>query len=116
MGTNYCWYKEAQWEGPKEEGLHIGKNSCGWSFHFQAYKDPFQRYNLTSYKAWKEFLKEGFIYDEYGEFIPYKKFIKLVEATRPKGKTFEDIPEAEQIHLCDEWVDAGFMFTLGDFC
>ena len=76
MSTNYYWYKEAQWEGSKEEGLHIGKNSCGWSFHFQAHEDPFQRYNLTSYKAWKEFLKEGFIYDEYGEFIPYKKFIK----------------------------------------
>lgn len=116
MGTNYYWYREAQWDKPIEEGLHIGKLSCGWTFHFEAHYDKFQRYKLTSYAAWKEFLKEGFIHDEYGEFIPYKKFIKLIESTRAKGKTYKDIPEGEQLHLCDEWEDCGFMFSIGDFC
>ena len=116
MGTSYYWYREKPEKEPPFEGLHIGKLSAGWTFHFQAHLDPFQRYNLTSYRAWKEFLEEGYILDEYNEPITYKKFIKLIESTRPKGKTWESLPKAEQLHLCDEWIDEGFMFSLGDFC
>lgn len=116
MGTNYYWYREDPKNPIENEGLHIGKLSGGWAFHFEAHFDKFQRYKLTSYAAWKEFLKEGFIYNEYGDFYPYKKFIKLIESTREKGKTYKDIPEGEQLHLCDEWEDCGFMFSLGDFC
>ena len=95
--------------------MHIGKRSCGWVFNFEAHYDKFQRYKLTSYRAWKEFLKEGYIYNEYGELISYNKFIKLVEETRGKGKVQEGISEGEQLHLGDEWEDSGFVFTLGDF-
>lgn len=116
MGNNYYWYREKPQDPVNEEGLHIGKCSAGWVFHFQAHLDKFQRYKLTSYGAWKEFLKEGYIYDEYGVPVSYPKFIKLVESTRPKGITWESLPEAEQLHLCDEWIDEGFMFSLGDFC
>ena len=40
MGTNYYHYKEKIKESNENsnEGLHIGKNSWGWVFHFEAHK------------------------------------------------------------------------------
>ena len=122
MGTNYYWYKEKQTARPIPEGLHIGKCSAGWVFHFQAHKDIFQRQNLMSYYDYKEFLKKGFIYNEYEEEVPYSKFIKLVESTKKQedGKepwTFENNPDnVRPIDSTEEWMDSGFMFTKGDFC
>lgn len=36
--------------------------------------------NLTSWKAWKEYLKDKLILDEYGEKVPYEKFVEIIEA------------------------------------
>ena len=119
MGTNYYWYKEKP-VGNFTEGLHIGKRSAGWVFHFQAHKNIRQNQNLMSYYDYKEFLKDGYIYNEYEEEIPYADFIKLVEETKEveDGEapwSFENNPESNY-HFCDEWMDSGFMFTKGDFC
>ena len=62
IGTNFYWFKEEQKEDfEHHEGLHIGKRSCGWVFHFQAHHEPF----LHSFNDYKKFLKQGYIYDEY---------------------------------------------------
>lgn len=115
MGTNYYWFKEKINIGEHvvDEGLHIGKLSAGWVFHFQAHP------NLGSYADYKKLLQEGYIYDEYNDIIPNKKFIKLVESTRSAGWKFSSLPEGtEQTHFegIDEWEDEGFMFTCCDFC
>lgn len=118
IGTNFYWFKIKQEENfDHKKGLHIGKRSCGWVFHFQAHNAPF----LHSYKDYKEFLKEGYIYDEYDRLISYTDFIKAVEATReiePDGEKpwdFNNCPNSEKYQLCEEWMNEGFMFSLGDF-
>ena len=117
MGTNYYWFREEKKPNQiVDEGLHIGKCSAGWSFHFQAHFDPFQRYDLTSYRNYKEFLKEGYIYTEYDDLVYYDEFIEMVESTRPKKKWTSFPEDREQLHIGDEWEDEGFMFSLVDFC
>ena len=98
-----------------DEGLHIGKCSAGWAFHFRAHHDSFQRYRLVSYRDYKEFLKEGYIYTEYEDLVYYDEFIEMVESTRPKKK-WSSLPEGEQLHIGEEWENEGFMFSLCDFC
>ena len=76
MGTNYYVAKNTcecceRWD----EKYHIGKSSGGWAFSLQGY--PAER--LTSWKAWKEFLREQEIRDEYGEKIDYDWFVGYIE-------------------------------------
>ena len=116
MGTNYYWFKE-EIKGKNifpDAGLHVGKLSCGWVFHFQAYPEL----SLTSFSAYKKLLKEGFIYDEYNNRISYKKFIKLIKSTLPDGVTHESEDDGNnQLRLAGffEWLDEGFIFSIGDF-
>jgi len=118
LGTNFYWFKEKQKEEFKHhEGLHIGKRSCGWVFHFQAHHKPF----LHSFKDYKEFLKEGYIYDEYDRLISYKDFIEAVEATKEiesdgeKPWDFNSCPEEESYFPFEQWMNDGYMFSIGDF-
>jgi hypothetical protein len=47
----------------------------GWAFTFQGYKYD----NLTTWKLWKEYLKDQIIKDEYGDTISYEEFVEMVE-------------------------------------
>jgi hypothetical protein len=76
MGTNYYVIKDkCECCKRSEREYHIGKSSGGWAFSFQGY--PWNK--LTSWKAWKEFLKGQAIEDEYGDPVSYKDFVKMVE-------------------------------------
>ena len=118
MGTNYYHYKEKIKESDENsnEGLHIGKNSWGWVFHFEAHKDL----GLTTVQAYKDFLKEGYIYNEYYRLVSYDEFWEMVE------ETLEPMPDGEAKYVLEDpnekspydhyfrdssWVDEGFAFT-----
>ena len=79
MGTNYYVAKNScECCNRYDEEYHIGKDSYGWAFTFQGY--PAER--LTSWKAWKEFLREQEIRDEYGEKVDYEWFVQYIETAR----------------------------------
>ena len=60
MGTNFYAFNERITEGTDlHEGLHIGKNSGGWVFNFQAYS------NLRTAEDFRNFLKDKVIYDKH---------------------------------------------------
>ena len=85
---------------------HIGKNSCGWNFHFHSTKD------IISYKQWLERLElGGIIFDEYDRKITLDEFKELVE---------ESYKEENWNHLNETgygWIDEdGYSFTDGEFC
>lgn len=118
MGTNYYWFKDRINEAALiDSGLHIGKDSAGWVFNFEAHK------GLRTTKAYKEFLKEGFIYDEYGREFSYKEFLGVLEDSkekdyfgrRPYSYSNPDPNESNCRNYYTEWEDEGYMFTVGDF-
>ena len=76
MGTNYYVIKNKCPHCERcDEEYHIGKASYGWAFSFQGY--PYMK--LTSWRQWKEFLKDQQIQDEYGKAVSYEDFVKMVE-------------------------------------
>ena len=77
MGTNFYAYTEAcECCGRGDEPLHIGKSSAGWKFSFQGYPDHDPP--LTSWKAWREFLVNLQIRDEYGGTITLEELQEWV--------------------------------------
>lgn len=76
MGTNY-YVAENLCEccDRYDRAYHIGKSSYGWSFSFHGYRPE----RLVSWQAWKQFLKDKIIKDEYGDTVPYDKFVEMVE-------------------------------------
>lgn len=114
MGTNYYWFKEEPDE--KEDvsaGLHIGKNSCGWVFNFEAHSHP----KLKMLQDYKEFLKEGFIYNEYGDDISYDEFLSILEYSKEpfNGRPPYILVDPDYPHEPYEYEDEGFAFSEGDF-
>ena len=76
MGTNYYVAKNlCECCDRYDREYHIGKSSMGWAFTFQGYKYD----NLTTWKLWKEYLKDKTIKDEYGDTISYEEFVEMVE-------------------------------------
>lgn len=61
---------------PKEERLHIGKDTYGCCFLLRAYPER----GLITWDAWETFLREGGfqILDEYGESVSLEEFRSLV--------------------------------------
>ena len=87
MGTNYYVTKNhCECCDRYDEEYHIGKSSHGWSFSFQGY--PWNK--LTSWRAWKTFLKDQQIRDEYGETISYEDFCNMVETYKAPGYVRQD--------------------------
>jgi hypothetical protein len=87
MGTNYYVAKNlCECCNRYDEEYHIGKASWGWAFTFQGY--PYDQ--LVSWTAWKEFLKDKIIMDEYGERINYDWFVHMVEKEKAPGYVRED--------------------------
>jgi hypothetical protein len=125
MGTNYYVISnECKCCNRYDEEYHIGKSSHGWSFSFQGYKYD----KLTSWKMWKEFLKDKTIKDEYGDAISYEDFVTLVETVKapgfinPNGKKNQQHNEAGKKDKYPwfnpeyDWDDdLGYSFTTREF-
>jgi hypothetical protein len=87
MGTNYYVAKNlCECCNRYDEEYHIGKASSGWSFSFQGYRAE----RLVSWQAWKEFLKDKVIMDEYGERKDYNWFVQYIESEKAPGYTRPD--------------------------
>lgn len=82
MGTNYyiktgkkekviCEYG---CEHLIDEELHIGKYSKGWKFCLHIIPEK----NINNLEDWKNILKNGEIYNEYGNKIYYEAMIKTI--------------------------------------
>lgn len=117
MGTNYYMYSSRYKQELDMEGVHLGKNSWGWVFHFQAHSAP----RVKTVEDMKAFTKMGFIYDEYDREITYEDFWKMVEKTKkpmPDGTAKYVLvdPNYPNDPIYDSWEDEGFAFTEGDFC
>ena len=116
MGTNYYLYMNRTDAELKRNGFHIGKNSAGWVFQFEAYQHPL----IKTVKAMKAFTRLGFIYDEYDREHTYEDFWQTVEESKepyygraPYVLTDPDYPNESTLN---SWEDEGFAFTEGDFC
>ncbi len=87
MGTNYYVAKNlCECCNRYDEEYHIGKSSYGWAFSFQGYRAE----RLVSWRAWKEFLKDKIIMDEYGDRVNYDWFVNLIETYKAPGYVRED--------------------------
>ncbi len=87
MGTNYYVAKNlCECCNRYDEEYHIGKSSYGWAFSFQGYRAE----RLVSWRAWKEFLKDKVIVDEYGERTNYDWFVDYIEGNKSPGYVRED--------------------------
>lgn len=82
MGTNYYVAKNfCECCKRYDEEYHIGKASYGWAFSFRGYRAE----RLVSWQAWKEFLRDKAIMDEYGDRVDYDWFVGLVEGEKAPG-------------------------------
>ncbi len=87
MGTNYYVAKNlCECCNRYDEEYHIGKASYGWAFSFQGYRAE----RLVSWRAWKEFLRDKIIIDEYGERTNYDWFVNYIEENKSPGYVRED--------------------------
>jgi hypothetical protein len=115
MGTNYYYERETCSECGNLEELHIGKNSCGWSFSFRGYDD------IRSWQDWKKKIQEPFnnawIYNEYGEEIKVPDFINLVEAVLEDDLNHTTEMKKESPDSCNGlWIDEdGYSFQDSEF-
>ena len=120
MGNNYYHFQDkVKATTPVEAGLHIGKNSAGWVFNFQAYETP----QLKTVDDYRKFLKDGVIYNEYDEEISYEEFWKIVAESLldfygEAPYSLNNLPEDDSVRIIgvEEWMDGGFTFTKNDFC
>ena len=112
MGTNYYAFNERITEGTEvDSGLHIGKDSAGWVFNFQAHE------NLKTVKEYKEFLKNKVIYDEYGREIPYNEFWVIVAYSKSEDcYSCSNLSSEVMFEWLNEWEDEGYTFTDVEFC
>ena len=87
MGTNYYVAKNrCDCCNRYDKEYHIGKSSWGWAFTFQGYKYD----NLTSWKLWKEYLKDQTIVDEYGDVKEYDVFVYMIETIKSPNHVRDD--------------------------
>ncbi len=86
MGTNYYHRTNICPHCDRHDKHHIGKSSGGWTFSFHGEKENPEWNSLkgvvASFTDWKERLKEGKIFDEYGKEVSLEDFLQLVEAKR----------------------------------
>jgi hypothetical protein len=87
LGTNYYVVRDHCEHCHRcDKEYHIGKSSYGWSFSFRGYRNE----GLDSWKNWKNFLKDEVIMDEYGDIIPYEKFVEMIETYKSPNYIRED--------------------------
>lgn len=113
MGTNYYCIEDQPCGccGHVPDPIHIGKSSAGWTFSFHATE------SLTSWRAWKEYLKDKTIENEYDEEISLECFTKIVE-NKQKTERFNHTKYCKLKHpSVDCFLDPeGYSFSRGEFC
>lgn len=118
MGTNYYTAGDPPCPccGRGGEELHIGKSSFGWQFLIA----PYPERGLTSFKAWREFLADKRIRDEYDEEVTLDELVKLVEAKQAEGMNSQNAPASAWgpgSRDCETADPEGYRFsTTADFC
>ena len=119
MGTNYYLHQpKCECCNRRENQLHIGKSSCGWTFSFRGYSEGEGGLNIRSYKEWLKFLeivleKPGYeIQDEYGNKVTLEEFSSFVDMKRKEPRNHALM----FLHYGNEWVDEeGHSFSGGEF-
>lgn len=114
MGTNYYAYTDmCPHCGRGDEGLHIGKDSYGWTFSWHALSEVMDGVEVKSCREWYEFLeRDGVtIKSEYGDVISLDDFRKLVDGKRSeKHNQTKEYPD----NYC--WLDSdGCSFSSHEF-
>jgi len=86
MGTNYYHRTNVCSCCGRYDEHHIGKSSGGWTFGFHGEREKDPDINplgvVVSFAEWKDRLKEGKIFNEYGEEVSLEDFLQLVESKR----------------------------------
>lgn len=117
MGTNYYAVRNRP---TTDHPIHIGKNSYGWLFLFQAHNEPYNEPPVVwnTYDQVKEWLErhvvreqDYVIMNEYDEVVPYMDFILLVDSAQddPKAQKNPDNFAHDTRNV------NGYRFTDGDF-
>jgi hypothetical protein len=87
MGTNYYAVdNRCHCCGRYDRTHHIGKSSWGWAFSFRGYREE----RLVSWQAWKQFLADREIRDEYGDAVSWEDFVRMIETVKAPGHVRED--------------------------
>lgn len=121
MGTNYyhhmpltnptCCAKcggELCCETCDRPRLHIGKSSAGWTFSFQAHKEP----RIVSFQHWVERLRQGGkIVDEYGRIVDLQEFTAMVASKQANPRNLKHDDRFPYSFLDNE----GYAFSWSDF-
>ncbi len=83
MGTNYYHHKgPLEFSGERINGRHIGKSSWGWCFSLRVYPED----GINDLDDWRELLKTGEIWNEYGDKVPADDMLKIIaERKHPIG-------------------------------
>lgn len=120
MGTNYYHRFNRCDCCNRYDQRHIGMDSWGWEFSFQAFTDDEYKPFLKSWAEWKEALKAGQIFDEYGEEMPVDKFIAYVEGTKGRKNHYDAMIDYAKrrgpSYMDGEWKDAeGWSFSTAQF-
>lgn len=99
MGTNYYLHTDfCPCCGKPREEVHLGKTSYGWKFLFHKTKQVYD------YKSFCNFIKQGIIYDEYGDKHSSLDMLDLVDSFQND----KEHPDCEHID--------GYDFLASDFC
>ena len=132
MGTNYYAGKYCKCCKQATEEYHIGKNSFGWVFSFQAlrgYDAPTPDLDIRSVKQWEKVIADNdyVIRNEYKKVFTPEEFFTMVRETLT-GTYGKDNDKPNQVNLwrspggytyepSDEgWLDEeGFSFCYRDF-
>jgi len=122
MGTNYYHRTNICEHCDRYDESHIGKSSGGWTFGFHGEREQNPDYNplgqvIASFTDWKERLKKGKIFDEYGDEISLEDFVKLVESKRDAKYNHTEYCKTEYSSRADmNWLDdEGNSFAEGEF-
>lgn len=128
MSTNYYLIHNVCSCCKRQDQTHIGKQSGGWEFMFQAFWEDncLTAEKIDSKKKWEKILKyvvdngRGFIQDEYGRHVPVVKFLKDIDASRtPKSQNHVDyckIHYPSSVRPDGDFKDSdGWSFSFGDF-
>ena len=109
MGTNFYVTEVCQRCGQNirnSRRVHIGKESAGWPFIFQGSI-------YTSWKDWKEALRESQIEDEYGTPYTLSQFANLIERLKKGSK---NAGEELRKKGWEGWIDPeGYVFSAHAF-
>lgn len=104
MGTNYYVIN-------KEKKYHIGKQSCGWKFLFEARK------SVRSIDDMKHFIGSNPIIDEYANVYGKKAFFDMVTKTNANTDLLDHTIEATKSGYEGYFTDRkGFNFANHEFC